>query len=436
MKKASILLLCSLLCVGCASSRTSARKIDSTSSFASVLDSFSEMNKDETIQSIYQLYKANGGTLDYDAWLKSIKGEDGNSLLTGKGVPSNANGKDGDSYIDTTTWDFYSKSNGKWTKVGNIHGTDGKDGTNGKDATEYVPAIFKDEDGNILYEKYYAKGTDIVYDGPTPTKTVIATDGTFYSVPFLGWDTSLNNIQKPTVFTAKFLLSDMKMLRKSFANCDYYLKASSNNGGSDKIFYYQNYWFTYRPSESIYRGYILYGDQVREFTITPEVKDGTTITTPASITVNSEVIGHNQSITWTNEDFYSDCSYYCFSKTFSFPRENELIYTFKSNTYSQGIYYTSDSQKVSDDLSNLITGKSIAEVLSENGYTFDSYYTQIILSSKTVTVNGTNEKAIDKANIFLGASTDNIGFSFDFVFDGHTANPYHNLIENKIQELL
>ena len=61
------------------------------------------------------------------------KGEDGKSVLTGKGAPTDSLGTDGDSYIDFDTYDFYSKKEGTWTKVGNIKGKDGEDGMDGLD---------------------------------------------------------------------------------------------------------------------------------------------------------------------------------------------------------------------------------------------------------------------------------------------------------------
>ena len=61
------------------------------------------------------------------------KGEDGKSVLTGKGAPTDSLGTDGDSYIDLDTYDFYSKKEGAWTKVGNIKGKDGEDGVDGLD---------------------------------------------------------------------------------------------------------------------------------------------------------------------------------------------------------------------------------------------------------------------------------------------------------------
>jgi len=95
---------------------------------------------DEVNQEIYAIYekaKNAGYTGTYEEWLASIKGEkgdkgdpgkDGTSLRTGKGVPVSSLGSDGDSYIDTDSWDYYVKENGAWTKIGNIKGADGKNG--------------------------------------------------------------------------------------------------------------------------------------------------------------------------------------------------------------------------------------------------------------------------------------------------------------------
>ena len=52
-------------------------------------------------------------------------GKNGSSVLTGTGVPASTLGTDGDSYIDTETFDFYSKKDGSWSKVGNIKGSTG-----------------------------------------------------------------------------------------------------------------------------------------------------------------------------------------------------------------------------------------------------------------------------------------------------------------------
>ena len=47
-------------------------------------------------------------------------GKDGSTLLTGKGLPSSSYGKEGDSYIDLNTWDYYLKTSVGWEKQGNI----------------------------------------------------------------------------------------------------------------------------------------------------------------------------------------------------------------------------------------------------------------------------------------------------------------------------
>ena len=151
-----------------------------------------------------------------------MDGKDGESLLTGKGAPSSSLGKDGDSYVDTETWDYYTKADGKWTKAGNFKGGQGDvglkgdtgatgpkgdkgdTGAKGDDAITYVPCIFKNYDGTTLYEFYYEKGSDIVYDGPAPVKKEKDEEGKDIPWTFVGWDKSLENIQKPTIFTAKF----------------------------------------------------------------------------------------------------------------------------------------------------------------------------------------------------------------------------------------
>ena len=57
------------------------------------------------------------------AWISKgiIKGNDGTSVTTGTGAPDNNDGIDGDSYIDLATWTFYVKESGAWVEHGNIH---------------------------------------------------------------------------------------------------------------------------------------------------------------------------------------------------------------------------------------------------------------------------------------------------------------------------
>lgn len=70
---------------------------------------------------------------------KGEKGNDGATWLNGAIAPTAAQGKDGDFYINTATFDLYNKVSGTWNKTGNIKGAtgakgaDGTNGTNGKD---------------------------------------------------------------------------------------------------------------------------------------------------------------------------------------------------------------------------------------------------------------------------------------------------------------
>ena len=130
-----------------------------------------------------------------------VDGKDGTSLRTGNGVPPSSLGKDGDSYIDLDTFDYYVKDDGLWTKQGNIKG---KDGSSGQGVVTYVPAIFYNYNGVKLYEFYYEKGSTIVYDGPTPIKGDSLIDGHEAHWTWTGWDKSLENITQPTIFTAQF----------------------------------------------------------------------------------------------------------------------------------------------------------------------------------------------------------------------------------------
>ncbi len=70
-----------------------------------------------------------------DAGSEGVKGEDGTSIRTGKGEPSESLGNDGDSYIDLSNFDFYVKENGKWTKEGSIKGEQGEKGDKGENGS-------------------------------------------------------------------------------------------------------------------------------------------------------------------------------------------------------------------------------------------------------------------------------------------------------------
>lgn len=109
-------------------------------------NSTSQLEQDAKIQQIYDLYKAAGGTLSYEEWLATIKGEqgapgkdgqdgkdgvDGSTILSGAGAPSFSLGKVGDIYIDTSSWDLWKKTNTGWIKIGNLKGEKGDTGSQG-----------------------------------------------------------------------------------------------------------------------------------------------------------------------------------------------------------------------------------------------------------------------------------------------------------------
>ena len=75
-----------------------------------------------------------------------IDGIDGTAVLTGEGEPSVGTGKNGDSYIDLSTWNYYVKENDEWVLKGNIKGTDG---TDGEDGNGIVSIELTSSSGNI-----------------------------------------------------------------------------------------------------------------------------------------------------------------------------------------------------------------------------------------------------------------------------------------------
>ena len=92
-----------------------------------------------------------------------IDGIDGTAVLTGEGEPSVGSGKNGDSYIDLSTWNYYVKENDEWVLKGNIKGTDG---TDGEDGNGIVSIELTSSSGNV--DTY-----TITYDnGDTTTFTI------------------------------------------------------------------------------------------------------------------------------------------------------------------------------------------------------------------------------------------------------------------------
>lgn len=60
--------------------------------------------------------------------IQGIQGPAGSSTLFGTGAPASGLGSDGDSYIDTATYDLYTKSAGSWTNRGSLKGANGTNG--------------------------------------------------------------------------------------------------------------------------------------------------------------------------------------------------------------------------------------------------------------------------------------------------------------------
>ena len=121
---------------------------------------------------IYQLALSDGYEGTYQEWLESISGKDGTngldgkdgaSVLTGKGEPLQSSGKEGDSYINLDSWNYYIKINGEWIIQGNIRGLNGANGSNGNDGLDgnSIISIVKTESNGLIdtYTITYSDGT-------------------------------------------------------------------------------------------------------------------------------------------------------------------------------------------------------------------------------------------------------------------------------------
>lgn len=154
-------------------------------------------------------------------------GTDGTKVISASGIPSNNTGVDGDTYIDTATWNVYTKTSGSWTSVGNIKGADGTNGTDGTDGQSFQmqSGLYStpdnwgetgntDGDGNPLlqlptlpqssitgkgyvvydplttplspfYDLYYANNGDVAWTIIHPFSGIAGQDGTDGETPYI-----------------------------------------------------------------------------------------------------------------------------------------------------------------------------------------------------------------------------------------------------------
>lgn len=198
------------------------------------------------IYAVYEAYVSNGGTLSYEDWLASIKGEkgdkgdkgdtgekgedgkDGTSIHTGIGAPSSSLGQDGDSYIDTSTWDYYTKSGGSWSKVGNLKGQDGADGSDGDNAPhagETFTVTYHLNGGTLPsgYEDSVLVNWGDTLDLPIPT---------CYGREFMGWFTGYT-VNDKQFYSSDAVFSDLNLYAEYAAANTYIITVDLNGGTLD-----------------------------------------------------------------------------------------------------------------------------------------------------------------------------------------------------------
>lgn len=154
-------------------------------------------------------------------------GKDGKSVLTGKGAPTSELGEDGDSYIDLDTYDFYGKSSGKWTKIGNLKGSNGKsayelyieaypeykgtekqwldDLVNGRlaDKRKYKTIFYLN--GEVYSQSEVKEGDYLVFPSTDPSKTGYTFDGWYLDSAFQAKVPSYYSVEEDTFLYAKMV---------------------------------------------------------------------------------------------------------------------------------------------------------------------------------------------------------------------------------------
>ena len=107
----------------------------------------------------YTITFSDGTTTTYTV-TNGVDGKDGSSVLTGKDVPLDEIGNNGDSYINLSTWDYYLKVDGHWILTGNIKGDKGEEGEPGKDGISIISIALTSSVGNVdIYTITYSDGS-------------------------------------------------------------------------------------------------------------------------------------------------------------------------------------------------------------------------------------------------------------------------------------
>lgn len=93
----------------------------------------------------------------------------GRGLLTGTGAPDDANGANGNIYVDISTGDIYTKSGDTWTIV-----------SGGSGAVQVISGAFDDPNGNVTPADptkgaiYYKNGAFSLWNWTTPAGPWVA----------------------------------------------------------------------------------------------------------------------------------------------------------------------------------------------------------------------------------------------------------------------
>ena len=161
----------------------------------------------------------------------------GYSVLTGNGEPTVLTGKNGDSYIDLSTWDYYLKNDGVWNLSGNLKGEKGIDGNNG---ISIESAIIND-DGDLIIT---LSNSEVINAGNLVSKKTHTVS--FYCDDYLVATREVlhgDKVSKPTTQeTAGYTISDWRILDEGeYKSWIFYGYVVTENMSLFADFTYNNY---------------------------------------------------------------------------------------------------------------------------------------------------------------------------------------------------